>query len=39
MWWAGFIELSLFLILAGIVAWVFFKPVHKQKRHKTDKNS
>ncbi len=30
MWWAGLIELGIFLILGGIVAWVVFKPAKKQ---------
>jgi len=36
--WFAFIELSLFLFLAVIVAWVFFKPVKKKKSdtHKSD---
>jgi len=38
MWWLAFVELSLFFILAAIVAWVFFKPVKKKKSgtHKSD---
>jgi hypothetical protein len=31
MWWAGLIEISLFLLLAGVVLWVFFKPTKKPK--------
>jgi len=36
MWIVSFIELSIFLLLAGVVAWVFFKPV-KKKNNTTDK--
>lgn len=31
MWWLAFAELTLFFILAAIVAWVFFKPAKKKK--------
>ena len=34
MWWAALIELGLFFLLMGIVAWVFFKP-----RKKDDNNN
>ena len=39
MSWAGLIELGLFLLLGGVVLWVFFKPLkHKKetKQHQTD---
>ncbi len=38
MWMAGLIELSIFLVLAGVVAWVFFKPVKKKNTNSDDKN-
>jgi len=34
MSWAGFIELGLFLILAGIVLWICFAPGKHSKKHK-----
>jgi len=33
MWWFAFIELGLFFVLMGIIAWVFFKP-RKQNKNK-----
>jgi len=35
MAWAGFIELGLFLLLGGVVLWVFFKPIKKATQHQT----
>jgi len=37
MAWAGLIELGLFLLLGGIVLWVFFKPL--KKANKTNKQN